>query len=198
MTYAELQTSINSPYFYTYQLKRLYPSETQAQINTQLWRWTNQNKLIRLKKSLYVFTQEKEQLNDFLVSNLIYQPSYVSLESALNSYGIIPDVTAETTAVNPITTKNFKTELGQFSYHKLKSNLFFGYRWAGLKGSHHQYRIAEPEKALLDFIYVRQMSDMGGTRISWQDLNTSRLYQLAQTFPDWVRQAVLKEQAKNE
>jgi predicted transcriptional regulator of viral defense system len=95
MTYDELSTNIKTQYFYRYQLGRVFPEESRQQINTQLWRWTKRGKLIRLKQGLYLFPDH--DLDEFVLSALLYQPSYVSLESALNNFGLIPDIALTTT-----------------------------------------------------------------------------------------------------
>jgi predicted transcriptional regulator of viral defense system len=47
--------------------------------------------LIRVKKGLYVFgpTEAKEPYSKEILANLIYGPSYISLDYALSLYGIV-------------------------------------------------------------------------------------------------------------
>lgn len=125
-------------------------------VKNQLSHWTAKNYLLRLKKNLY-FIQETELKDEFILANQLYQPSYVSLESALNYYGIIPDVLFNVTSVSSRKTQEFKNKFGLFLYRSLRSELFFG--WQEVKVDKHQfYKIAKPEKALFDFLYLNKNS----------------------------------------
>ena len=108
----------------------------------------------------------------------------------LNTAGIIPDIPMSTVAVTPKTTKMYNNHFGRFQYHKIKSELFFGFRVQQDANGQNYYFIAEPEKALLDFVYLRKMSDLHDTRIDSTYLDLGRLGELGTVFPDWVKQAV--------
>ncbi|WP_325592361.1 hypothetical protein [Puia sp.] len=86
----------------------------------------------------------------FLLANHILGPSYVSLDSALSYYGLIPERVFETTSMTTKTSRTFHTPLGTFSYTSLPLPYYaFGIRRIGL--SEDQYAlIAVPEKALAD------------------------------------------------
>ncbi|MEQ1666383.1 MAG: hypothetical protein ABL927_13515, partial [Bdellovibrionales bacterium] len=84
-------------------------------------------------------------------ANKIYTPSYISLSSALSHYDWIPEGVFSFTSVSTRKTCVFETPGGQFQYFTVKPALFFGYKIlydAGLG-----IKIAEPEKAILDFLY---------------------------------------------
>ena len=49
-------------------------------------------------------------------------------------------------------TTRFKTPIAEFSYHSIKPALMFGYRLENQNGQ--KYKIAEMEKALLDYLYL--------------------------------------------
>ena len=88
-----------------------------AQPNIQLARWHKAGKLIRLKRGVYQFADG--QVDEFSLAGYLYQPSYISLETALNNLGIIPDVSANVTSISPVTTKTIKTVKGTFIYSKI-------------------------------------------------------------------------------
>ncbi|MCD6270372.1 hypothetical protein J7J23_01175, partial [bacterium] len=91
----------------------------------------------------------------FLLANFIYSPSYISLESALNYYSIIPDIPFTITSVTINKTKKFKTKnYGVFYYSHLKPDLFFGFK-SILVEKKYSYIIALPEKALFDYLYLK-------------------------------------------
>lgn len=91
-----------------------------------------------------------------ILANLIYGPSYISLETALSSYGFIPERVPSTTSVCWGRGKSFSTPEGDFEYQHIKQEL---YPWGVqlkevFKGAFCQ--IATAEKALLDFIYLKE------------------------------------------
>jgi predicted transcriptional regulator of viral defense system len=76
-------------------------------------------------------------------------PAYVSLQSALYLHGMISQVPAVAYAVSLARTRRFATPLGTVSIHHVQASFFFGFENAGLDG-----RLATPEKALMDFLYL--------------------------------------------
>lgn len=118
----------------------------------RLSEWQEKGYIKKISKGYYVFSDI--QINEsvlFLIANELYTPSYVSLEMALSFYGIIPESVYTVTSITPRRTRSLKTDIGQFSYASVKPNLFFGYRLESF--GQHNFKIAEPEKAILDFFY---------------------------------------------
>jgi predicted transcriptional regulator of viral defense system len=76
-------------------------------------------------------------------------PAYVSLQSALYLHGMVSQVPAVTYAVSLARTRRFTTPLGTVSVHHVQPSFFFGFEDAGRGG-----RLATPEKALVDFLYL--------------------------------------------
>lgn len=91
-----------------------------------------------------------------ILANLIYGPSYVSLETALSNFGFIPERVTTTTSICLGRGKSFTTPVGEFEYHHIKEELYpLGVQLKEVfKGVFCQY--ATPEKALLDFIYIKE------------------------------------------
>ncbi|MBI2606913.1 MAG: hypothetical protein HYW49_12640 [Deltaproteobacteria bacterium] len=77
-------------------------------------------------------------------------PSYVSLQTALFYHGFITQIPAVTYAVSLSRPRLFRNVLGTYSIHQIKSDFFFGYDTIGKAG----IKMATPEKALLDVIYL--------------------------------------------
>ena len=192
MTLGNLKQKINTPYFFNHQVERAFPEESKHSINIQLSRMLNRGNLVALKRGLYIFTDE--EVSEFTISNLLYSPSYVSLESALNIYGIIPDIVQNVTAVTPTTTKNFNTSKGTYLYSKITSNLFFGYTYQKIANLY--YKIAKPEKALLDYIYVRKISDLSSSRLNFDNIRHANLQRFMPPFPGWVKSVIYEQYNK--
>ncbi len=111
--------------------------------------------LIRLRKGLYVFGERyrRAPLSREHLANLIYGPSYVSLDYALSYYGLIPERVVNVTSVTTGENRLFTTPLGVFTYRTLPPLRYTpGIRWSGEGDAH--YLIASPEKALVDKVWV--------------------------------------------
>lgn len=111
--------------------------------------------LIRVKNGLYLIGQKKRKtpISLFEVSNLITEPSYISLESALSFYGLIPEAVYTTTSVTTKSSQEVKSPVGQFSYAYLKTD-YFNFGFYRHKNGDDKFLIATPLKALIDYIVV--------------------------------------------
>jgi len=120
----------------------------------RFYEWQKKGYIKKLSKLFYVFSDRNinEAENNFIANKLL-EPSYISLESALRYYNLIPEVVFLTTSVTTRKTKLLKTPIGDFQYRKVKEKLFFGYKI--INTGQIAYKIADPEKALLDFLYFR-------------------------------------------
>lgn len=121
----------------------------------RLVEWQKKGYLKKISKGFYCFSDATfDDSTLYLVANRLYRPSYVSFESALAYYQFIPEGPYGVTSASSLKTQVFKTPLAFFYYRHLKPRLMFGYRLI----VHNQYkqaiRLAEPEKALLDFLYL--------------------------------------------
>ena len=120
----------------------------------RFYEWQKKGYIKKLSRLSYIFSDRNinEAENNF-IANKLFEPSYISLESALRYYNLIPEVVFLTTSVTTRKTKLLKTPIGDFQYRKVKEKLFFGYRI--INAGQIAYKIADPEKALLDFLYLR-------------------------------------------
>ena len=118
-----------------------------------LTRWQRQGLIVKLRQGFYAFQEACTQPNfAFFLSNFIYKPSYVSLHTALAFYDIIPEAITHVTAVSSLKTADFQNHISQFSYKKIKPDLFFGYEHKPF--GHWTITMATPEKAILDLLYL--------------------------------------------
>jgi len=115
--------------------------------------WQKKGYIKKLRRGFYMFADTNLNENTlFLIANLIYPPSYVSFESALAHYGLIPEGVYTITSVSTAKTAKFKTPVAEFTYRRIKPSLMFGYRLE--KYGNRNYRIAEIEKTVLDYLYI--------------------------------------------
>lgn len=135
----------------------------------QLDRWGNKGYLRKIKRGFYCFSSQ-EINRDFLfyAGNRIYTPSYISLEMALKFYELIPEEIFQITSVATKKIASFDTDIGSFSYRHIKPSLYWGYRLLDFRKQ--KILIAEPEKAVLDYLYVhhnlKTSADFEGMRIN--------------------------------
>lgn len=108
---------------------------------------------IKVKRGLYILASNPPI--KFEVANKIYQPSYVSFESALSYYNIIPEAVYTITSATTKGTKELTIQNAQYKYYKLKKRLFFGYRPVVIQQK--TVLMADEEKALLDYIYLSSL-----------------------------------------
>ena len=79
------------------------------------------------------------------------QRVYVSFISALHLYGIVGQIPQVITLASTAHTSSIRTTAGVFSVHQIAPSFFDGFDW--YKGDDH-FLIAEPEKALIDSLYL--------------------------------------------
>lgn len=157
MKFDDLRLKIKETGIFSFEdIFKWFPESNRQTIKNQLRNWVLKGYLLRLKRNLY-FLKETKLEDELILANRLYQPSYVSLESALNYYGILPDVPFSVTSVTSKKTQEFKNQFGLFLYRSLKPELFFGWQEIGV-GEDQSYKIAKPEKALFDFVYLNQNS----------------------------------------
>lgn len=118
--------------------------------------------IIRAKKGLYVFGPEyrREPFSRELLANLIYGPSFISLDYALGYYGLIPERVEAVTSVCAGRARRFETPVGLFIYHPTPC-CSAGVGRAGQGDT--RFLIAVPERALADRIRAER-SDTGRTQ----------------------------------
>jgi predicted transcriptional regulator of viral defense system len=87
----------------------------------------------------------------FEISNIIVRPSYISLDTALSFYKIIPEVVYATTALTPRHARMLTALNQEFKYQHVSKKLYFGYQTHTVGAK--KFLIATKEKALLDYLY---------------------------------------------
>jgi predicted transcriptional regulator of viral defense system len=134
--------------------------ESLAALRLQLSRWVKTGKLIQLTKGLYTLAEPYRRLtpHPFVVANAMRKASYVSLQSALGYFGMIPEHVPTVTSVTTQRPARVETPLGRFLFRHIKTSWFSGYKQVDL-GSGQKAFIASPEKALLDLVYLTPGAD---------------------------------------
>jgi hypothetical protein len=124
-------------------------------ILNQLYRWQEQGLIVKLKKGIYLLNENDRKIDPSrsFIANQLYMPSYVSLEYALNFYGLIPEKVADLTSVTTKKTTRFSAQEGTFIYQHIKPGAFRGFK-TFKDEANLTFFMALPEKAVVDFIYL--------------------------------------------
>lgn len=143
---------------------RLLGISNQNTIYKKVQRLEQKGVVQKLLKGKYLFLFGKN--NDFEMANWLYQPSYISLESALSFYGIITGFSYKITSICLKKTKNLQIDNKELAYSQIDKSLFFGY------AKKDNFLIAEAEKAVFDYIYF---SHKGLRNSDWSEFDLSGL-----------------------
>ncbi|MBL4817773.1 MAG: hypothetical protein JKY15_00895 [Deltaproteobacteria bacterium] len=157
--------------------------------------------LVRLRRDFFLIQLPGKEapVDSFEISTLLYGPSYVSFESALQFHGWIPEAVYTTTCATTKKAKNFDTPLGLFAYKHIPIEAFH----MGLTKTF----VATPWKAVADLIYVQKRSwksmtdfcgDMRVEEDSIKESDLELLKYLSEHYPNEFTQHSLKRLLQHE
>ncbi len=112
--------------------------------------------IIRVKKGIYIFGKRLSQrpYSREVLANMIYGPSYISLDSALQYHGLIPEHVEAMSSVTPGRSRRFSTLVGLFIYKRIPMKAYStGFDQVKLDNGRF-FLIALPEKALADKLHA--------------------------------------------
>ena len=124
----------------------------------KLSRLVSQGVLLRLKKGFYCLAPDysSKLIELGVISNALYGPSYVSFDSALSLYGLIPERTYETMSAVVKRGASYRTPFGTFRYYQIPEPVF-GLGVRSEKTANGTYLMANPTKALCDTLFRKQL-----------------------------------------
>lgn len=119
-----------------------------------LGRWVKKGLLIKLRQGMYCFKEYFGRSGfELFIANRMYQPSYISLYTALSYYGLIPETVVQITSVTALKTARFENPFGMYTYSSVKPDLMFGYDIKPITPER-SLLMATPEKSLIDLLYL--------------------------------------------
>ena len=123
-----------------------------ASPKTKLSRMVQKGECYQITKGLY---ETERNVSAHLLAGSIYGPSYISFEYALSYYGLIPEAvyTVTSASFEKKKKKRYDTIFGAFTYRDVPSAVFPLFIELKHEGDY-WYRIASPEKALCDELYI--------------------------------------------
>jgi predicted transcriptional regulator of viral defense system len=159
-------------------------------VRDALRRYEAQGLVERVSTKIYI-NHFNQQFSPRDLVNVLRPRSYISLESALVERGIIitqsPSIL---TCVTPGYPQSFRSKSVSIVYRKISSELYWGYEEKATR--YNKYLIAEPEKALLDWIYLNRQEGLPTPldELQLQFLTPARLRDYALRFPRTVSETV--------
>lgn len=134
---------------------------------------------LKLRNGFYMVADSNPSVH--FIANKLYEPSYISLNTALSHYGIIPEVVYATTSITTKAFREFNTPKGNFIYQRIKKDVFTGY---GLKEiDKEKVLIAEPEKTLADYLYFVDLKKVSlNDRLELKDIKKNELIKFVKLF----------------
>jgi len=152
------QVFVSMPYghFTTQDVATLFPGSEDRRYGL-VKRAIALGEILHIRRGLYCLAPkyQKRNVNVYALAELIYGPSYISLESALSRHGWIPEAVHAVTSASFKKSKEFTTPLGLFTFERVPQRLFYAevVRHTDELGS--TFLMASPLKALADYVYVR-------------------------------------------
>lgn len=153
MTYLEFENALGEfPVFSISDILKCFPRFDSRRLNE----WQKKGYILKIRRGFYCFKKyPKNEEFLYFTANKIYNPSYVSFESGLAFYNLIPEAVFTVTSATSRNTASFNTSVGAFDYKHLKPGLFFGYRL--IRDGGKVFKIAEVEKVILDYFYLKRL-----------------------------------------
>lgn len=163
-------------------------------VRVQISRWVKEGKLIKLRRRLYAVSPAYSAVtpDPFIVANSLVTPSYVSCQTALVWHGVIPEGSISVTSITSGRSCTITNALGTFIYRHVNPELLWGYENFKVS-SYGACRIALPEKALLDLVYLEPAGDsipyLRQLRMSEDSISIDLLKKFAQR---WGRKKIIR------
>jgi predicted transcriptional regulator of viral defense system len=155
-----------------------------------LSRLANRDLLSRVANGVYVnkLVRDNSAL-DFV--SVLKPNSYVSLESALSHWGLSTQSPVALTCVTSGKSREYKTSEFALTFRTISKRLFWGF--VEKQTRYGKYRIAEPEKALLDWIYLSLQVGLTPylDEIDFKPVDKQKLVKYADEYPGTVRNALV-------
>src|SRR2546421_1565076 len=158
-------------------------------VRNALRRYEAQGLVERVSTKIYI-NHLNQHFSPRDLVNVLRPRSYISLESALVERGIISQNPSVLICVTPGYPQAFRSKSVTIVYRKISPALYWGYEEKATR--YNKYLIAEPEKALLDWIYLIRQEGLPTPfdDLQLQFLNPTKLRKYAERFPRTVQASI--------
>lgn len=183
MEFINTLQSLDRGFFTVADLEKITGLE-RSSLKVALNRLVKQKLLTRLKRGVYQLGLSSIDVKK--VANQLYYPSYLSFESALSAYGILSQIPYSQTFATTKRSKKMTIVNTEAEFTQIKKDLFFGYVLeSGIY-------IAEPEKALLDQLYMvsRGKRLVNVEELDLRNINKTKFDDYGRKFPSYMSNLV--------
>ncbi len=130
---------------------------SQASAHNRIQKLARAGWFLRIKNGLYIIIENlsSRSISDMsllVISQALNKDSYISLDTALNYYGMFDQYTKNITAINLKFSKIYKFQNNNFKFVKVDKKYYFGFTQVRVDGK--IINLATKEKALLDILYL--------------------------------------------
>jgi predicted transcriptional regulator of viral defense system len=155
-----------------------------------LSRLADRGLLSRVAKGIYVNRLVRDSAPENFIK-LLRPNSYVSLESALGHWGLSTQSSVALTCVTTGKPREYRTPEFTIVFRTISKRLYWGFTEKQTRYS--KYAIAEPEKALLDWIYLSMQAGLKPSldEIEFKSIDRQRLAKYAVKYPGTVRNTLM-------
>jgi DNA-binding Lrp family transcriptional regulator len=162
---------------------------SEAAVRNALRRHDGRGLVERISTRIYI-NHLNQQFSPRDLVNVLRPESYVSLESVMVETGITSQSPSVLTCVTPGYPQSFRTKSVGIVYRKISSDLYWGYEQKATR--YNNYLIAEPEKALLDWIYLTRQEGLPTPldELQLQFLSAAKLRKYSERFPRTVQSSI--------
>lgn len=139
-------------------VRNLFDQKSESARKVLVHRAVEKGEVLRLKPGLYCLAKiyRNSHLHPFSIAGILHAPSYISLESALQYHGLIPEAVFQVTSVTSQRSRSFKTPLGVFSFQRVPtSNLKAGVKFEKLDKISWAF-VASELRAIADVVYLNR------------------------------------------
>lgn len=171
------------PYFMIADLEKIFNLKRES-LYVTLNRLRKSGILRRLRRGIYEAIFSEDQIEE--IANQLYWPSYISFESALSQYGIMSQIPYTLTFATIKKSKKIVLGGREIEYRQMKKELFFGYI------TQNKVLIAEPEKALLDQIYLFSLGKASAhfEELDFSNIRKEKLFKFLKPYSKKIKNIV--------
>jgi hypothetical protein len=138
------------PVFSIQDIRKFFPAFDRK----RLVEWKDKGYITAISRGFYAWPGALYSEQDkWAMACKVYPPAYISMESALSYYGMIPEAVFSNTAITTHKTRAFSVNETGFFFRTIQPSLFFGYTFQRAPNGM-PYSLAYPEKVLLDWLYL--------------------------------------------
>jgi predicted transcriptional regulator of viral defense system len=158
-------------------------------VRNALRRYESKDLVERISTKIYI-NHFNQHFSPRDLVNTLRPRSYISLESALVDRGVTTQNPSALTCVAPDYRQTFRGKSIIIIYRKISPELYWGFEEKTTR--YNKYLVAEPEKALLDWIYLTRQEGLPTPldEINLQFLNLGKLRAYAERFPKTVNETI--------